>query len=526
MASVVQHPLSAAERTLPDAVHPVTDVLRPGSRASSATIPPLDSSPLPLAPTTSHAPTGPHNNLPTHLPSPTATNPSLWERLPEVLGFTGRDEYPRHRRQELVYTVVSTVFNVAQAPDASLGSFQVVVILTLTILAAQPRPAGHANTALSERDACSEMYGLDIFWLARLLPRCVTLWVIFWHNGPRRVPPLPDAVLAPPTSTTTPPHPLAPMNATRPARRGTSETTQSEAVDFLPGAFAYDASQICPLTSSSRVCLFWHKIVDPVLIFIWLFLYVSFVVQHARFCHRHALMVAGLTDAILTVISITLLLRAAIWFLRRTRIAAAQPAPRPDRLSKAEVDLIPLVFYAPQEPSGGTKVTTHSPSPHSYPPAKPFGGHRFALFRPCHTRMTSKDSDLESGEAATMEYVLRSWKPGEIPFVTLDTNHDTCSICREEYQAPARGVQMASKPNQPSAGTENQGAVHEATSSQDGASDGGCCDCWDVATHSTPTEFTVVMQKACIDRWLLDECGRCPLCGAAVEVAPPHKKRW
>ena len=126
------------------------------------------------------------------------------------------------------------------------------------------------------------------------------------------------------------------------------------------------------------------------------------------------------------------------------------------KLSKKDVDRIPLVLYIPPPPTD-TPASPISPLPRSVthpiptpalPPPPPSSSkrRRFISFRPSFRRRDTKAdiTDLEHG-AEVLSPVDeegdewdRRWERGSYPFVRLPENRATCMICLTEFEAPRR----------------------------------------------------------------------------------------
>ena len=113
------------------------------------------------------------------------------------------------------------------------------------------------------------------------------------------------------------------------------------------------------------------------------------------------------------------------------------------KLSQKLVDRIPLVFYIPPPPNAPNPFPP--PNIHDYPPPplasedKP--RHRFAWFRRKKKGdKKNKNADLERGKAVNTEEDdwEANWVRGDHPFVALDGNRATCSICLMDFEEPVR----------------------------------------------------------------------------------------
>ena len=134
------------------------------------------------------------------------------------------------------------------------------------------------------------------------------------------------------------------------------------------------------------------------------------------------------------------------------------------KLSKKDVDRIPLVLYIPPPPTD-TPASPISPLPRPMahpvptplrPPPPPPKRRRFISFRPSFRRRDTKldigDRDVEQGAEAMSPFDDegdewdRSWERGSYPFVRLPENRATCMICLSEFEAPRRVSGRATQP--------------------------------------------------------------------------------
>ena len=126
------------------------------------------------------------------------------------------------------------------------------------------------------------------------------------------------------------------------------------------------------------------------------------------------------------------------------------------KLSKKEVDRIPLVLYIPPPPTDTPaspisplprSVTHPIPTPALPPPPPPSSKRRrFISFRPSFRRRDTKANiaDVEHGAEVLSpideegDEWDRRWERGSYPFVRLPENRATCMICLTEFEAPRR----------------------------------------------------------------------------------------
>ncbi|KDQ21404.1 hypothetical protein BOTBODRAFT_618452 [Botryobasidium botryosum FD-172 SS1] len=201
-------------------------------------------------------------------------------------------------------------------------------------------------------------------------------------------------------------------------------------------------------------------------------------------------------------------------------LTGATPYPiNPDipKMPKRMVDRIPLVYYIPareEEEPVQRPAEAHLREEHSYPPTstsatappaassstpapKPRRRGRFAFLRPKRKAGASADGPSGSSEvekADSRRSLEDQYEPVEFPFVRLEGNRATCSICLEDYDEPRK-----------------KGAPHV-----EGEEDPG-------PTPLRHLPCNHVFHQTCIDPWLLDVSGRCPTCQRKVEFSPTRR---
>jgi len=205
--------------------------------------------------------------------------------------------------------------------------------------------------------------------------------------------------------------------------------------------------------------------------------------------------------------------------------------PEIGKLSKTVVERIPLVIYIPPPPEGAKS----SPlvGPHSYPPKNTSmtsqSQPRFKflkIFRKNSTPQTA--SDEKNDESTDMEGPMSweaNWEGGEYPFVTLEGNRAACAICLMDFEEPKRKeISGESRPK----GTEDR-TIDDVISSNisSGEEDQVKLKLVDAGDGVQPLRLLAcshVFHKTCLDPWLTDVSGRCPVCQRAVEIPKPSKK--
>jgi hypothetical protein len=252
--------------------------------------------------------------------------------------------------------------------------------------------------------------------------------------------------------------------------------------------------------------------------------------------------------------------------------------PEIGKLPKSIVERIPLVIYIPPPPDElvQTPITvpdavfSYPPNP-SRPPAVKVRKGRFAFLRRLGAKDTSKgvkkDEIVEKGEPKTWEDY---WETGDYPFVRLEGNRAVCAICLMDFEEPKRVAGLTPPPSekvQEDTPSNQSTAIQE----EDGGGGGGgggarvreipverqsdrdievqlkladagegpqplrlltCGHAFHVSAlprwFFLPSFFsylTPVMKRTCLDPWLMDVSGRCPVCQRAVEIPETAKRK-
>ncbi|KAG8822707.1 hypothetical protein FRC19_005394 [Serendipita sp. 401] len=208
------------------------------------------------------------------------------------------------------------------------------------------------------------------------------------------------------------------------------------------------------------------------------------------------------------------------------------------KLPQEVVQRIPLVFYIPTPPPKEVKETTGT-NAHTYPPTAPqepgvaeaqkeepaesadgsqsHRRHRFFFL----SKLKKSKGDSKAGEKeqskgkqkAPVDEWEANWERGEYPFVKLPENRATCAICLLDFEEPPRRGSAHPSISGPIAiqgkeTTENRVPV-ESLSLQD-AGEG-----------ATPLRLLAcghAFHQTCLDPWLKDVSGRCPVCQRKVDI--------
>jgi len=221
---------------------------------------------------------------------------------------------------------------------------------------------------------------------------------------------------------------------------------------------------------------------------------------------------------------------------------------RPDvgKLSPSIVDRIPLVMYIPPPPDappGSIPIPQAVYSSNAYPPkAGPSSAKPKRRFKFLHRRKGNKDGaststgDLpvrthqQAGEPQTWQ---DHWEHTGYPFVVLEGNRAACAVCLMDFEEPKRiaGFEptptAAPPPEEPAPSTP---AIEEVPVETDNsaATTENQLKLEDAGEGAVPLRLLAcghVFHKTCLDPWLTDVSGRCPVCQRAVELPATHKKK-
>jgi len=229
------------------------------------------------------------------------------------------------------------------------------------------------------------------------------------------------------------------------------------------------------------------------------------------------------------------------------------------QVPRAIVDKLPLVIYIPPPPNQPSKPVTLPSDLHTYPPKSP-ATRRFLLL-PFRGGTTSTGKTVKSGSTKEKGGSKRpstwedNWVKGEYPFVQLDSHRASCAICLLDFQEPRRVSSGPLGSESTKAAAENQ-ATDAPGTRQEGEGEGDITEqATAPASPSGDGDLTLRLQdagqgaqplrllkcghvfhKTCVDPWLLDVSGRCPVCQrpireqadatSTVQEARPERRRW
>ncbi|KAG0706104.1 hypothetical protein DFH29DRAFT_903607 [Suillus ampliporus] len=228
--------------------------------------------------------------------------------------------------------------------------------------------------------------------------------------------------------------------------------------------------------------------------------------------------------------------------------------PEIEKLPKAIVERIPLVIYIPPPPEDDGKAQPISlPKPvHSYPPKPPASRtprRRFAFFRRRPANKSGEGVQNHDGKQGTNSEVKDretwedNWEQCKYPFVRLEGNRAACAICLMDFEEPKRLTTVAETAT---IEKTEEGAVVMPEVNMSGQREeeveipvehiteeerGGLPRLEDAGAGPQPLRLLAcghVFHKTCIDPWLTDVSGRCPVCQRPVEldeVDPKNSRR-
>jgi len=230
--------------------------------------------------------------------------------------------------------------------------------------------------------------------------------------------------------------------------------------------------------------------------------------------------------------------------------STAMIKPEIGKLSKSIVDRIPLVIYIPPPPDTPLQGKVATPEPiYGYPPkpapATPVSKPRFKFMRrfssvqgkkgdsTSNTLTSADDKDVErDAQPKTWE---AHWEQGEYPFVVLEGNRAACAICLMDFDEPKRigdasGTAAGSSNTEVTSGSVENTMITEvpmqsANSEQLGEAELKLADAGEGAQPLRLLACGHVFHKTCLDPWLTDVSGRCPVCQRAVEILKDKKPK-
>lgn len=441
-------------------------------------------------------------------------------------------------RKELVSLIAKMVF----------GMGQIATVISLLAIGAHTKSP--TMPGVTEWSACNKPLGAwSAIWAVRVvLGSIIAIWGYKTRPSRRRAPPPPhttqplqtnDSLASVESRPQPPATPPAQRRNAMPARLGSLLSIISTCWFIVAHILVYTTIESCRFSAPhiwwltfGIICIGYLVILELIVV-----IFVVFV----------------LTPILISLINVVLICmgREPIRYL-------PQRQHETGKLSAKTVDRIPLVLYIPAptpkegKQAGDDKISSIAlPEPihlHSYPPqperspASPSlsqgtrvqsRSRRWFTFRRLRRKGSAKDDDLEGkfGKPGSTDVYEDKWERGDYPFVKLEDNRTTCAICLCDFEEPKRvRYSLDSRPapdTSPEAETApadvdvEQGLVEEIEDGELRLENPG--------QGAQPLRLlgcAHVFHKTCIDPWLTEVSGRCPICQRPVEVEPaPSNKR-
>ncbi|KAI0305593.1 hypothetical protein B0F90DRAFT_1808815 [Multifurca ochricompacta] len=227
----------------------------------------------------------------------------------------------------------------------------------------------------------------------------------------------------------------------------------------------------------------------------------------------------------------------------------------------------PDIGQAPR--SVPSKPVTIPSDLHTYPPKSPTSRRRFRLPLRRRASLTSgtvkSKTGKEKGDLGRPLTWEDNWERGEYPFVQLDSHRASCAICLLDFQEPNRVSKGACRTVDDTTKARDQAQVDTKVAEGEAMSVRGAMEeeGGDVAEQTPPAPVLPsddiplrlqdagqgaqplrllkcghVFHKTCVDPWLLDVSGRCPVCQRPVrgnefdemvdaeQEVRPARRRW
>ncbi|KAG1716630.1 hypothetical protein ID866_508 [Astraeus odoratus] len=218
--------------------------------------------------------------------------------------------------------------------------------------------------------------------------------------------------------------------------------------------------------------------------------------------------------------------------------------PEIGKLPKSIVDRIPLVIYIPPPPDDVVSPISLPKPVHSYPPKPPSAlrRKRFAFLPRRLKKSSATDSRAEDKKVVAQKNAENkeeetwedNWEKYDYPFVRLDGNRAACAVCLMDFEEPKRlpatqdgevkreaeSDALTSSPK----GEETEIPVEHITEEERDA----LPRLQDAGEGPQPLRLLAcghVFHKTCIDPWLIDVSGRCPVCQRPVEIDDVEPKK-
>ncbi|KAF7288651.1 RING-type domain-containing protein [Mycena chlorophos] len=207
--------------------------------------------------------------------------------------------------------------------------------------------------------------------------------------------------------------------------------------------------------------------------------------------------------------------------------------PEIGKLPQSVVAAIPLVTYVPAPPDAEPGSIPLPQAVYSYPPkpsaAPPPRKHRFRFLRRSNKSAEAPEASPSLAQAPKDPNAPQSWEDHweqtGYPFVVLENNRATCAICLMDFEEPKRVDGHSAGEAAPATSS----GIQEVPVEPNEASQGDTLPkLEDAGEGSQPLRLLACghcFHQSCIDPWLTDVSGRCPVCQRPVEIPAPTKNK-
>ncbi|KAJ7170545.1 hypothetical protein C8R43DRAFT_874950 [Mycena crocata] len=231
-----------------------------------------------------------------------------------------------------------------------------------------------------------------------------------------------------------------------------------------------------------------------------------------------------------------------------TMIRQVWPLPDVAKLSPSVVDRIPLVMYIPPPPDATPGSIPIPQAVYSYPPRSTLPAKPKRRFKFMRRRKADKDAsssvpvgdvpERASAQAGEPQTWQDHWEQTGYPFVVLDGNRAACAVCLMDFEEPKRIAghdPVATAPTlsseEPSTSKEpNSTPVIQEIPMQTSSAENieNQLKLEDPGEGAQPLRLLAcghVFHKTCLDPWLTDVSGRCPVCQRPVDLPAKRSKK-
>ncbi|KAI0319162.1 hypothetical protein OF83DRAFT_1282114 [Amylostereum chailletii] len=532
----------------PDHAQPTASVALPSPSDSSRQLSP-DTDPVPNqdvygsngtneahtpAPAVDPAPHPAPNTLPPLAPYTPRQRMSPLRRLLVFFGY-GRNNKARKELVSVLWTFVVDIAEVSVLPS--------IFVTIIVLLAYGAHHRSPTSPTQNEWEACGKPLGVwNALWIGRLV---VDMWLSYYHWSKQRQKRL---------QTTTGDMVIGESGIPRIVNSGMGPHPRSMSQIGAAGSNTFQNQPNTP-TRYPR----WYgrlSFMCSTFTVVWFLLAHIFAYTSTTTCLKSSPHIWWLTFAILCVMYIVIvevLLIALVVFIVGPLfvlcysiillIMGRHPMQNPHyinpeigKLSRSIVESIPLVIYIPPPPDEPSGPITLPPGVYAYPPKPQTSSpprRRFRFLRLKTKPKVTKDGVVTEDAKDTDRPPAweDNWEKSEYPFVRLEGNRAACAICLMDFEEPKR-VDGEGKEDITVEDKDEVGNVKRVTSHTHvhGVGDASRVRLEDAGEGSQPLRLLAcghVFHKTCVDPWLIDVSGRCPVCQRPVVVPPepPMKKR-